>query len=162
MRKSADRQRKRQSRAAAPKHPADPPRDLESEPPRWSPNNHTLVLPRSTVCSGSTLDRPYSNCNDGATSTHVHTALVCGTACGGSKQIPSSGSPTIRELSRFASIWNSKLRLALMDSSRVPLKLDERGPGDAPAKSHGKLALALGVIAIALSLGLGIVSLRSV
>jgi outer membrane protein OmpA-like peptidoglycan-associated protein len=50
----------------------------------------------------------------------------------------------------------------MMDSSRVPLKLDERGLGDAPAKSHGKLALALGVIAIALSLVLGFVSLRSV
>ncbi len=50
----------------------------------------------------------------------------------------------------------------MMDSSRISLKLDERGPGDAPAKSHGKLALALGVIAIALSLVLGFVYLRSV
>ncbi len=48
-----------------------------------------------------------------------------------------------------------------MDSSRVSLKLDERGLGDAPAKSQGKLALALGVIAIALSMVLGFVSLRS-
>src|SRR5215469_5459500 len=69
MRKSADRQRKRQSRAAAPKHPADPPRDLGSEPPRWSSSSRALVLPRSTACGGSTLDRSYSNCNDGATST---------------------------------------------------------------------------------------------
>ncbi len=50
----------------------------------------------------------------------------------------------------------------MMDSSRVPLKLDERGLGDAPGKSQGKLALALGVIAIALSLILGFVYLRSV
>lgn len=50
----------------------------------------------------------------------------------------------------------------MMDSSRGPLKLDERGPGDAPAKSHGKLALALGVIAIALTLVLGFVFLISV
>jgi len=49
----------------------------------------------------------------------------------------------------------------MMDSSRVSLKLDERGLGDAPAKSQGKLALALGVIAIALSMVLGFVSLRS-
>src|SRR5438477_5912642 len=41
----------------------------------------------------------------------------------------------------------------MMDSSREALAPDERGLGDAPAKSHGKLALALGVIAIALSLG---------
>ncbi len=50
----------------------------------------------------------------------------------------------------------------MIDSSRVPLNPDERGLGDAPAKSHGKLALALGVIAIALSLVLGFVYLRSV
>ncbi|HTD24395.1 MAG TPA: OmpA family protein [Terriglobales bacterium] len=50
----------------------------------------------------------------------------------------------------------------MMDSSRVPLKLNERGLGDAPGKSQGKLALALGVIAIALSLILGFVYLRSV
>ncbi|HZR27966.1 MAG TPA: OmpA family protein [Terriglobales bacterium] len=48
-----------------------------------------------------------------------------------------------------------------MDSSRGPLKLDERGLGNTPGKSHGKLALALGVIAIALSLILGFVDLRS-
>ena len=41
----------------------------------------------------------------------------------------------------------------MMDSSREALKPDERGPRDAPAKSQGKLALALGVIAIALSFG---------
>src|SRR5215471_18883357 len=76
MRKSADRQRKRQSRAAAPKHPADPPRDLGSEPPRWSSSSRALVLPRSTACSGSTLDRSSSNCNDSATSTDLHTDLV--------------------------------------------------------------------------------------
>src|SRR5215469_3267602 len=98
MRKSADRQRKRQSRAAAPKHPADPPRDLGSEPPRWSSSSRAPVLLRSTACSGSTLDRPYSYCNDGATSTDLLTDLVCGTACCGSKQIPSSRLPTIRVL----------------------------------------------------------------
>ncbi len=49
-----------------------------------------------------------------------------------------------------------------MDSSREALKSDERGLGDAPAKSQGKLALALGVIAIALSLVLGSVYLISV
>src|SRR6201982_2734976 len=50
-----------------------------------------------------------------------------------------------------------------MDSSREALKPDERGlPGDAPAKSQGKLALALGVIAIALSLVLGLVYLISI
>src|SRR5713226_2827554 len=49
----------------------------------------------------------------------------------------------------------------MMDSSRVPLNPDERGLGDAPGKSQGKLALALGVIAIALSMVLGFVSLRS-
>src|SRR5207245_4032406 len=48
------------------------------------------------------------------------------------------------------------------DSSREALKPDERGLGDAPAKSQGKLALALGVIAIALSLVLGFVYLISV
>src|SRR5207247_8876043 len=50
----------------------------------------------------------------------------------------------------------------MMDSSREALKPDERGLGDAPAKSQGKLALALGVIAIALSLVLGFVYLISV
>src|SRR5260370_2680805 len=50
----------------------------------------------------------------------------------------------------------------MIDSSRVPLNPDERGLGDAPAKSHGKLALVLGVIAIALSLVLGFVYLISV
>ncbi len=49
-----------------------------------------------------------------------------------------------------------------MDSSREALKPDEPGLGDTPAKSQGKLALALGVIAIALSLVLGFVYLRSV
>jgi hypothetical protein len=50
----------------------------------------------------------------------------------------------------------------MMDSSRGALKPDERGLGDAPAKSQGKLVMALGVIAIALSLVLGFVSLTSV
>src|SRR2546422_1141019 len=50
----------------------------------------------------------------------------------------------------------------MMDSSREALKPDERGLGDAPAKSQGKLALALGVIAIALSLVFGFVYLISV
>ena len=50
----------------------------------------------------------------------------------------------------------------MMDSLREALKPDERGLGDAPAKSRGKLALALGVIAIALSLVLGFVYLISV
>src|ERR1700719_4173327 len=50
----------------------------------------------------------------------------------------------------------------MMDSSREALEPDERGLGDAPARSHGKLALALGVIAIALSLILGVAYLTSV
>jgi len=50
----------------------------------------------------------------------------------------------------------------MMDSSGQAPQPDERGLGDAPAKSHGKLALALGVIAIALSLALGFVYLTSV
>ena len=50
----------------------------------------------------------------------------------------------------------------MMDSRRVPLNPDPSGPEDASAKSHGKLALALGVIAIALSLVLGFVYLMSV
>jgi outer membrane protein OmpA-like peptidoglycan-associated protein len=50
----------------------------------------------------------------------------------------------------------------MMDSSGQALQPDERGLGDAPAKSHGKLALALGVIAIALSLVLGFAYLTSV
>jgi len=50
----------------------------------------------------------------------------------------------------------------MRDSSREVLKPDERGLGDARAKSQGKLALALGVIAIALSLALGFVYLISV
>jgi peptidoglycan-associated lipoprotein len=50
----------------------------------------------------------------------------------------------------------------MMDFSREALKPDERGLGDAPANSQGKLALALGVIAIALSLVLGFAYLRSV
>ena len=49
-----------------------------------------------------------------------------------------------------------------MDSSREALKPDERGLGDAPPQSQGKLALALGVIAIALSLVLGSVYLISI
>src|ERR1700722_1429210 len=50
----------------------------------------------------------------------------------------------------------------MMDSSREALKPDGREPGVAPAKSQGKLALALGMIAIALSLVLGFVYLISV
>jgi outer membrane protein OmpA-like peptidoglycan-associated protein len=50
----------------------------------------------------------------------------------------------------------------MMDSSREALKPDKRGLGDTPAKSQGKLALALGVIAIALSLVPGFVYLTSV
>jgi outer membrane protein OmpA-like peptidoglycan-associated protein len=50
----------------------------------------------------------------------------------------------------------------MMNSSREALKPDERGIGDIPGKSQGRLALALGVIAIALSLVLGIVYLISV
>jgi outer membrane protein OmpA-like peptidoglycan-associated protein len=49
-----------------------------------------------------------------------------------------------------------------MDSSREAMKPDEGGLGEAPARSQGKLGLALGVIAIALSLVLGAVSLLSV
>jgi len=48
-----------------------------------------------------------------------------------------------------------------MNSSREALKPDERGLGDAPAKSQGKLALALGVVALAVSLVLGFVYLIS-
>src|ERR1700704_6081655 len=50
----------------------------------------------------------------------------------------------------------------MMDSSRNALEPDERGLGDEPAKSHGKLALVLGAIAIALSLVLGFLYLTSV
>ena len=50
----------------------------------------------------------------------------------------------------------------MMNSSGQAPQPDERGLGDAPARSHGKLALALGVIAIALSLALGFVYLTSV
>ena len=50
----------------------------------------------------------------------------------------------------------------MMDSSGQAPQPDERGLGDAPARSHGKLALVLGVIAIALSLALGFVYLTSV
>jgi|SRR5579859_271841 len=50
----------------------------------------------------------------------------------------------------------------MADSSREATTPDERGIGDTPGKSQGKLALALGVIAIALSLGLGIVYRNSV
>jgi outer membrane protein OmpA-like peptidoglycan-associated protein len=50
----------------------------------------------------------------------------------------------------------------MMDTSPEVLKPDERGLGDAPPKSQGKLALALGVIAIVLSLFLGFVYLISV
>jgi outer membrane protein OmpA-like peptidoglycan-associated protein len=50
----------------------------------------------------------------------------------------------------------------MMDSSDEALKPDERGIGDTPAKSQGRLALALGVIAIALGLVLGFVYLTSV
>ena len=44
----------------------------------------------------------------------------------------------------------------MIESSREALKPDERGPGDAPATSQGKLALALGLIAIALAWFLGL------
>src|SRR5271156_1998355 len=50
----------------------------------------------------------------------------------------------------------------MMDSSREALKPDERELGAAPARSQGKLALALGVIAITLSLALGFAYLISV
>jgi len=50
----------------------------------------------------------------------------------------------------------------MIGSSREALRPDERGLGDAPAKSQGKLALALAAIAIALSLVLGWVFLTSV
>src|SRR6202041_679169 len=50
----------------------------------------------------------------------------------------------------------------MMNSSGQAPQPDERGLGDAPARSHGKLALVLGVIAIALSLALGFVYLTSV
>ena len=50
----------------------------------------------------------------------------------------------------------------MMDSSRESMTPDESGLADAPAKSQGKFALALGMIAIALSLVFGIVYLISV
>ena len=50
----------------------------------------------------------------------------------------------------------------MMNSSREVLKWDQRGLGDAPAKSQGKLALVLGVVAIALSMVLGFIYLISV
>src|ERR1700732_4786588 len=50
----------------------------------------------------------------------------------------------------------------MLDSSSEALKPDQRGLVDSPAKSQGRLALALGVIAIALSLVLGFVYLISV
>src|SRR5580700_2881824 len=50
----------------------------------------------------------------------------------------------------------------MVDFSREVMNPDERGLGDASAKSRGRLALALGVIAIALSLVLGSVYLISV
>ena len=49
-----------------------------------------------------------------------------------------------------------------MESLREASSSEERGPSDTPTGSHGKLALALGVIAIALSLLLGFVSFRTV
>src|SRR6476660_6514471 len=50
----------------------------------------------------------------------------------------------------------------MMDSSSEAREPDERGFGDTPAKSQGKLALALGVTAIALCLVSGFVYLNSV
>ena len=50
----------------------------------------------------------------------------------------------------------------MMDSSRESMTPDESGLADAPAKSQGKFALALGMIAIALSLVSGIFYLVSV
>jgi outer membrane protein OmpA-like peptidoglycan-associated protein len=50
----------------------------------------------------------------------------------------------------------------MMDSSREAPEPDERELGDPPVNSHGKLALALGVIALTLSLVLGCVYLISV
>ena len=49
----------------------------------------------------------------------------------------------------------------MMDASRNALEPDERGLGDKPGRSHGKLALALGAIAIALSLVLGFLYLMA-
>jgi outer membrane protein OmpA-like peptidoglycan-associated protein len=49
----------------------------------------------------------------------------------------------------------------MMGSSRLVLRPDERGLGDAPARSRGKFALFLGMTAIALSLVLGLVFLTS-
>src|SRR5215831_14550302 len=122
MRRSADRQRKRQSRAAAPKHPADPPRDLGSEPPRWLSSSRALALPRSTACSGSTLDRSSSNCNDSATSMDLHTDLVCGPAYCGSKQ---SQVPDCRHLPSLL----SELHIMVYDFLDVPSAyLDRQHP----------------------------------
>src|ERR1700753_1521376 len=49
----------------------------------------------------------------------------------------------------------------MVNSSQEPPKPDENEFGESPARSHGKLALILGVIAIALSLCLGCVYLIS-
>jgi outer membrane protein OmpA-like peptidoglycan-associated protein len=49
-----------------------------------------------------------------------------------------------------------------MESSREAPKPEERGLGDEPTKSQGRLALALGVIATALSLVFGLIYLSSV
>src|SRR6185437_16182944 len=49
----------------------------------------------------------------------------------------------------------------MMGFSREGLRPEKRGPGNTPAKSQGKFALALGVIAIALSLVLWLVFLTS-
>jgi len=126
MRKSADGQRKRRSRAAAPKHPADPPRDPGSEPLRWSSSSHALLLPRSTGCSGSTLDRPYSNCNDGAAPDGSPFRSCLQHAVGASKsQVP--GRPT--ELCPFADIFASnKLRKSLIPKSQHNKKWNSRAP----------------------------------
>jgi outer membrane protein OmpA-like peptidoglycan-associated protein len=50
----------------------------------------------------------------------------------------------------------------MMDASDETPKLDESRAGDAPGKSHAKMAMALGVIAVGLSLVFGLVSLTSV
>jgi hypothetical protein len=58
-RKSAVRQTKRLFPEAVPKLPAGHPIDLASELPRWSSNSRALLRPRSTACSGGTVDRAY-------------------------------------------------------------------------------------------------------
>jgi len=75
---------------------------------------------------------------------------------------PVSEPPRIRELSRFASNLEFRAKMPNDGLFTRALKPDERGLGDAPAKSQGKLALALGVIESCSAWFLGFVYLISV